>query len=80
MLLRPVWLVPSAGQACPEDLWSKPVKKLPDRHIGFKEFWYIAFHTLFFLDLYLSESDKGFTPPAPFTLDELDERGLRRGG
>jgi hypothetical protein len=80
MLLRPVWLVPSAGQACPEDLWSKPVKKLPDRHIGFKEFWYIAFHTLFFLDLYLSESDKGFTPPAPFTLDEMDERGLRRGG
>jgi hypothetical protein len=24
----------------------------------------------------LSASDKGFTPPAPFTLDEMDERGL----
>jgi hypothetical protein len=31
---------------------------------------------LFFLDLYLSESDVGFTPPPPFTLDEMDERGI----
>jgi hypothetical protein len=61
-------MLENAITTCPQDLWGK--------HIGFKEFWYIAFHTLFFLDLYLSESDKDFTPPAPFTLDELDERGL----
>ena len=53
--------------ACPEEVWGN--------RIEFSEFWYISFHTLFFLDLYLSESDKGFTPPAPFNLDELDERG-----
>lgn len=37
-----------------------------------------TYHTIqyFFLDLYLSDSDKGFMPPKPFTLDELDERGL----
>jgi uncharacterized damage-inducible protein DinB len=40
-----------------------------------QEFWYIAYHTLFFLDLYLSESDEGFTPPAPFGLSELDPAG-----
>lgn len=54
--------------ACPEDIWGN--------RIGFSEFWYITFHALFYLDLYLSESDKTFTPPKPFTLDELDERGL----
>ena len=57
-----------AIQACPEDLWGDRSQK--------PEFWYVAFHTLFFLDLYLSESDDGFLPPPPFTLDELDERGI----
>ena len=61
-------MLENAMVACPEDLWGK--------RIGYSEFWYLSFHTLFFLDLYLSESDKGFMPPQPFTLDELDERGL----
>jgi uncharacterized damage-inducible protein DinB len=39
-------------------------------------FWYVAYHTLFFLDLYLAGSAKGFAPPAPFTLDELSPEGL----
>jgi hypothetical protein len=54
--------------ACPEDVWG-------DRTLA-PEFWYTAFHTLFYLDLYLSESEVGFQPPPPFTLDEMDERGL----
>ena len=61
-------MLENAMLACPEDLWGN--------RIGYSEFWYISFHTLFFLDLYLSDSDKGFIPPEPFTLDELDERGL----
>ena len=61
-------MLENAIKDCPEKVWGKV--------IGLKEFWYIAFHTLFFLDLYLSASDKGFRPPAPFTLDEMDERGL----
>jgi uncharacterized damage-inducible protein DinB len=32
----------------------------------------VAYHTLFFLDLYLGDSVEGFAPPAPFTLDEFD--------
>jgi uncharacterized damage-inducible protein DinB len=39
-------------------------------------FWYVAYHTLFFLDFYLSDSTEEFTPPAPFALDELDPAGL----
>jgi len=61
-------MLENAILACSEDVWGK--------RIDHTEFWYIAFHALFYLDIYLSESDKGFIPPEPFTLDELDERGL----
>jgi hypothetical protein len=43
---------------------------------GLADFWYLAFHTLFWLDLYLSGAVEGFAPPAPFNLDELDPAGL----
>jgi DinB superfamily len=58
-------MLENAIVACPEGLWS-------DRS-GRPEFWYVAYHTLFLLDLYLSESPDGFEPPAPFTLEELDD-------
>jgi hypothetical protein len=61
-------MLENAMRACPEELWGDRSRK--------PEFWYVAFHTLFFLDFYLSDSEVGFMPPAPFTLDELDERGL----
>jgi hypothetical protein len=61
-------MLENAMLACPDDLWGDRSQR--------PEFWYVAFHALFFLDLYLSNSDKGFTPPAPFTLDEMGERGL----
>jgi hypothetical protein len=64
-------MLENAVNACPEDVWGERIAR--------SEFWYITFHTLFYLDLYLSESDKGFVPPAPFSLDELDERGLLPG-
>ena len=58
----------NAIEACPDDVWGDRSSR--------PEYWYVVFHTLFFLDLYLSESDVGFHPPPPFTLDEMDERGL----
>jgi uncharacterized damage-inducible protein DinB len=61
-------MLENAMLACPDNLWGDRSQR--------PEFWYVVFHTLFFLDLYLSESDKGFTPPAPFTLDEMDTAGL----
>ena len=54
--------------ACPEALWSDRSRE--------PEFWYMAYHALFFLDYYLSESVEDFMPPAPFTLDELSEDGI----
>jgi hypothetical protein len=61
-------MLENAMVACPDQLWGDRSRK--------PEFWYVAFHALFYLDLYLSPSDKGFAPPPPFTLDEMDERGL----
>jgi hypothetical protein len=62
-------------RACPEQLWQ--VRLWDDPQIPrSSEFWYILFHTLFWLDLYLSGSVEGFMPPAPFTLDELDPSGI----
>ena len=61
--------------ACPDHLW--PIRLWDDPQLPESaEFWYILYHTLFWLDLYLSGSVEGFAPPAPFTLDELDPAGL----
>jgi hypothetical protein len=61
--------------ACPDHLWQ--IRLWDDPHLPrAAEFWYIVYHTLFWLDLYLSGSVEGFSPPAPFTLDELDPKGI----
>jgi len=61
-------MLENALLACPDELWYDRSRQ--------PEFWYVVYHTLFFLDLYLSDSAEGFTPPAPFTLDEMDPAGL----
>jgi hypothetical protein len=66
----------SAIQACPDQLWRDRLWDHPGEQPGFSQFWYLAYHTLFWLDFYLSGSIDGFAPPAPFTLDELDPAGL----
>lgn len=58
-------MLENAIAACPDDLWFDRSRR--------PEFWYAAYHALFLLDLYLSESPQGFAPPPPFTLDELDD-------
>jgi hypothetical protein len=57
-----------AIKACPEKVWG-------DRS-GYHEFWYMSYHTLFYLDYYLSDTDKEFKPPKPYTLSELDPAGV----
>jgi hypothetical protein len=61
-------MLENALVACPEALWGDRSQQ--------PEFWYVVYHTLFYLDFYLSDSVEGFAPPAPFTLDEMDPRGL----
>ena len=59
----------NAIEACPDSLWAD-TKRNP-------QFWYLAFHTLWWLDYYLHESSDTFRPPAPYTLDELDPADVR---
>lgn len=61
---------------CPDELWSQSLWQNSSTDPGFSDFWYIAYHTLFFLDLYLFGTYEGFKPPEPFTLDELDPAGV----
>ena len=61
-------MLDNAIVACPEEVWGDRSRR--------PEFWYLVYHTLFFLDLYLHGSEEGFVPPEPFTLDELDPAGI----
>jgi hypothetical protein len=68
-------MLENAVRACPDELWR--VRLWGDHsERESSEFWYVVYHTLFWLDLYLSGSVEGFAPPAPFMLDELDPAGL----
>lgn len=60
-------MLENAVRACPGEVWGASGRG--------PEFWYVAYHTLFYLDLYLSGTPEGFAPPAPFTLTELDPAG-----
>src|SRR6058998_3306714 len=68
-------MLDDAIRACPDALWRDHSWDLHAERPEFSEFWYIAFHALFWLDLYLCGAREGFAPPAPFTLDELDPAG-----
>jgi DinB superfamily len=57
-------MLENAIAECPENVWTQ------------NEFWYIAYHTAFWLDAGLSESMEHFAPPAPFTLSEADPAGV----
>ncbi len=61
-------MLENAMLACPDELWGDRSQR--------PEFWYLVYHTLFWLDLSLSGSVEGFAPPAPYTLDELDPAGI----
>ncbi len=58
-------MLANAIKACPDTVWSGE---------GRGAFWYLAYHVLFFLDLYLSaEGESAFHPPPPFGLGELED-------
>jgi hypothetical protein len=69
-------MLENAVLACPDEVWRASLWNPGSQPPVSSQFWYIVYHTLFWLDLYLSGSLEGFTPPAPFTLDELDPAGL----
>lgn len=69
-----------ALMACPASLWRARLWSAPaDRPLPswfppeFSEFWHIAYHTLFWLDLYLTGArEEDFAPHAPFIWTEIN--------
>lgn len=57
-------MLENAINACPDYLWDTET-----------QFWYKSYHTLFYLDYYLSTDPDQFSPPTPFTLSEFDSSG-----
>jgi DinB superfamily len=55
-------MLENALTTCPNELWTE------------SKFWYIGYHTLFFLDYYLSDSPKesDYLPPVLFTKSEFE--------
>lgn len=62
-------------RACPDSLWHACLWNHPDEKPEFAQFWYRAYHTLFWLDLYLTGAEEGFLPPPPFALIEQYDDG-----
>lgn len=66
----------NALRACPDALWRERLWSVPSDDPmppEFSEFWYLGYHTLFWLDLYLSgRPEEEFTPPAPFIWTEVE--------
>ena len=57
-------MLESSILVCPESFWDK------------KDFWYSVYHTIFWIDYYSSTDPDTFSPPEPFTLSELDPKGI----
>jgi len=69
-------MLDNALRACPDELWRDRLWDDPSERPEYSQFWYRVYHTLFWLDLYLTGAEEGFAPPAPFTLIEMDEDDL----
>lgn len=63
------------------DMLDRALQAIPDERLVDRsqspELWYVVYHTLFWLDLYLTGSVENFKPPEPFGLEELDPSGLK---
>jgi hypothetical protein len=74
-------MLDNAVIACPDALWRQPVwhdQSDPSQGEEFwPEFWRIAYHALYWLDLYLFGSEEGFAPPESFRLVERDDSAGR---
>lgn len=53
-------------------LWTTVIWQDPE-DVRYGQFWFVAYHTLFWLDLMLTGSMTGFAPPPPFKRGVLPE-------
>jgi hypothetical protein len=58
---------------CPDELWTA-VLWYDEEDARYGHFWFIAYHTLFWTDLFLGGSYKDFQPPLPFIRGKLPDQ------
>ena len=63
-----IQMLENAIVTCPEEVWATDKREF--------DFWYNAYHTIFWLDYYLSDSSEAFQPTEPFGVTDLDPSGL----
>jgi len=66
-------MLDDAISLCPENLWEAVLWDDPD-DARYGQFWFVAYHSLFWLDLFFTGSREGFAPPAPFVSGALPEK------
>lgn len=59
-----------AIKLCPDHLWTAVLWQDPD-DVRYGQFWFVAYHTIFWSDLFLTGSSEGFAPPPPFVRGKL---------
>lgn len=73
-------MLDDALAACPDPLWTERLWPNPPGQPvppwlppAFADFWHVAYHAIFWLDLYLTGArEEDFAPPAPFIWTEAD--------
>ena len=71
-------MLDDALRVCPDALWTKRVWVTPpDSEFppDFASFWYLGYHTIRWVDLYLLGTEEGFSPPSEFSPVDLDVNG-----
>jgi hypothetical protein len=66
-------MLEDAIRLCPDSLWTAVLWKDPE-DVRYGQLWFIAYHTIFWSDLFLTGSKEGFVPPAPFVRGRLPDQ------
>ena len=66
-------------EACPDEMWRASLWLTPNTKREFSEFWYVTYHTLFWLDLYLTAGEhfELFAAPTGMSGSEARREGNR---
>ena len=67
-------MLDKALRACPGELWRDSLWDDTTDAPEYTEVWFIVYHTLVWLDRYISGSPAGFKPPPPFITGALPEK------
>jgi hypothetical protein len=67
-----------ALRLCPDELWTGQLWKDPEDD-QYGQFWFIAYHTLSWTDVFLTSANrKDFVPPPPFVKGRLPDKPYTR--